>query len=96
MRNHVLRNSSNSLQPARRRIICYKCGKEGHESSNYRKQANNLLINEVEGENNDNEEVQMEPQGNEGLLEFTEDEVTYEDHDLPNLMVRRFMLTPKA
>ena len=38
----------------------------------------------------------MEPQGNEGLLEFTEDEVTYEDHDLPNLMVRRFMLTPKA
>ena len=38
----------------------------------------------------------MEPQGNEGLLEFTEDEVTYEDHDLPNLMVRHSMLTPKA
>ena len=57
MRNHVLRNSSNSFQPTGHRIICYKCGKEGHESSNYRKQANNLLINEVEEENNDNEEV---------------------------------------
>ena len=33
MRNHVLRNSSNSLQPTGRRIICYKCGKEGHKSS---------------------------------------------------------------
>ena len=38
----------------------------------------------------------MEPQGNEGLLEFTENKVTYEDHDIPNLMVRHSMLTPKA
>ncbi|RVW58988.1 Transposon Ty3-I Gag-Pol polyprotein [Vitis vinifera] len=44
-----------------------------------------MKLNEEE-ENNDNEEVEMESQGGEGLLEFTEDEVTYEDHDLPNLV----------
>ena len=38
----------------------------------------------------------MESQGGEGLLEFTEDEVTFEDHDLPNLVVRHSMLTLKA
>ena len=38
----------------------------------------------------------MKPQGDGGLLEFTEDEVTYEDHDLPNLVARRSMLAPKA
>ena len=38
----------------------------------------------------------MEPQGDGGLLEFTKDEVTYEDHGLPNLVVRHSMLTPQA
>ena len=38
----------------------------------------------------------MESQGGGGLLEFTEDEVTFEDHDLPNLVVRHSMLTLKA
>ena len=95
MRNRVLGNSSNSFQPAGRRKICYKRGKEGHKSFDCRKQANNLLINEDERENND-EEVAMEPQGNGGQLEFMEDEVTYEDHDLPNLVLRRSILTPKA
>ena len=37
----------------------------------------------------------MEPQCDRGLLEFIEDEVFCEDHDLPNLVVRRSMLTPK-
>ena len=38
----------------------------------------------------------MEPQGDGRLLEFTKEEVTYEDHDRPNLVVRRSMLTPKT
>ena len=38
----------------------------------------------------------MEPQGDEELLELTEDEVTYEDHDFPNSVVRRSMLTLKV
>jgi hypothetical protein len=70
-----------------RRIICYKCGKEGHKSSDCRKQANNLLVNEESGD--DDKEEFVETQGGGGLLKFTEDEVTYEDHDLPNLVVRR-------
>ena len=32
MKNHVLGNSSNSLQSAGCRIICYKYGNEGHKS----------------------------------------------------------------
>ena len=60
------------------------------------KQANNLLINEDEWEDKDNKEVVMEPQGDEELLELTEDEVTYEDHDFPNSVVRRSMLTLKV
>ena len=43
------------------KIICYKCGKKVHKSSDCQKQANNFLINEDEGENNDNEEVEREP-----------------------------------
>ena len=54
------------------------------------------LIDQDEGENNDNGEVVMEPQGDEELLELTEDEVTYEDHDFPNSVVRRSMLTLKV
>ena len=38
----------------------------------------------------------MEPQGGGELLEFTKDEITYEDHDFPNLVVRRLMFTSKA
>ena len=58
--------------------------------------ASQQLIDQDEGENNDNGEVVMEPQGDEELLELTEDEVTYEDHDFPNSVVRRSMLTLKA
>ena len=61
-----------------------------------KKKKKNLLINEDEGENNDDEEVVMEPQGDGGLLEFTSDEVTYKDRNLPNLVVRHSMLTLKA
>ena len=60
------------------------------------KQANNLLINEDEWEDKDNKEVVMEPHDEGGLLEFMEDEITYEDHGLLDLVVRRSMLTPKA
>lgn len=77
------------------KMKCYKCGKEGHKSAECRKKNANLLVNEevedfeaaYENGVNINEE---------NLLEFTEDEVLYDDKDLPALVVRRAMLAPKA
>ncbi|KAI9174801.1 hypothetical protein LWI28_022863 [Acer negundo] len=82
-RTNVLGYNNNSFQSVGHIIICYK------------KQANNLLVNEEGGDNDDEEEF-AETQDGGGLLEFTEDEVTYEDHDLPNLVVRHTMLTQRA
>ncbi|RVW33880.1 hypothetical protein CK203_082948 [Vitis vinifera] len=63
----------------------FQARNQGQGHATMRNHANNLLINEDEGENNDNE-VEMEPQGDGRLLEFTKEEVTYEDHDRPNLV----------
>lgn len=62
-------------------------------SSKCRKPASNLRITGNEEVNTEGH--QFHEMNSEGLLEFTEDELTHEDQSLLNL-VRRTILTPKV
>lgn len=88
--------SHTSSQFVGNRIICYKCGLEGHKSSDCRRAASNLLVDGQEIEATKEEAQNNEVNGDEGLLDFTEQEVTYEDQNLPSLVIRGAMLTPKV
>ncbi|KAL6582286.1 hypothetical protein OROMI_006300 [Orobanche minor] len=96
MINNIVGRSNQQSQFVGGKIICYKCGQEGHKSSECGKRNNNLFANEEADDPNYNEESPEDNEEDASLLDFAEDEVTYGDQNLPNLVIRRTMLSPKG